>query len=101
MLSRLPAAQLAEVVDWMSELCAPTIASIELDRTQLGDVILFFVEQGGARLSARSASDGSLRFLGLIVALFTAARDSIIILARCDELAALRDAIDRWWAGRG
>lgn len=77
-------AQLQNVVDWLSELCAPTIEAIDFDRTQLGEVMMFLVERGGAKISARSASDGTLRFLGLIVALLTVPEGSMIIVEEPD-----------------
>lgn len=77
-------AQLQSVVDWLGELCAPAIDAIDFDRTQLAEVMMFFVERGGAKISARSASDGTLRFLGLIVALLTVPEDSMILVEEPD-----------------
>lgn len=58
------------VVDWLRELCAPEIEDIDFIRSEeLGEVMLVLVEKGGRRVSARSISDGTLRFLGLFVAL--------------------------------
>lgn len=72
-----------DVVDWLGELCAPTLDGIDFDRTQLKEVMFFLVE-GGGRISARSVSDGTLRFLGLVTALLTAPQGSIIILEEPD-----------------
>ena len=77
-------ARLADVVDWLSELCGPTIESIEFDRTRLGETMLFLVERGGAKISARSASDGTLRFLGLVAALLTVPEGSTLIMEEPD-----------------
>lgn len=76
--------QLQNVVDWLTELCSPAIEKIDFDRTQLGEVMMFLVEPGGRKISARSTSDGTLRFLGLIVALLTIPEGSIIILEEPD-----------------
>lgn len=75
---------LQDVVDWLGELSAPAIERIEFDHTQLGEVMMFLVERGGARVSARSMSDGTLRFLGMIVALLTVPEGSIIVVEEPD-----------------
>lgn len=77
-------AQVQNVVDWLSELCAPAIEAIDFDRTQLGEVMMFLVERGGAKISARSASDGTLRFLGLLVALLTVPEGSMVLVEEPD-----------------
>jgi len=72
--------QKRELVDWLSELCAPELADIEFSTTDESDVMLRLVEMGGGKVSARSLSDGTLRFLGELVALRTAPKGSIILL---------------------
>src|SRR5690606_7679262 len=52
------------LVDWISELCAPRIRDISFARSELGEVVLQLVEEDGSKISARSLSDGTLRFLG-------------------------------------
>jgi hypothetical protein len=69
-----------EWVDWLSEFCAPEIQDIDFIETELGDVMLVLVEKDGTRTPARSLSDGTLRFLGMLVALRTALPGSIIML---------------------
>jgi len=77
-------AGLADVVDWLSELCGPTIEAIDFDRTRLGETMMFLVERGGAKVSARSASDGTLRFLGLVAALLTVPKGSTLLMEEPD-----------------
>lgn len=61
-----------QLVDWISELCSPKVTDVDfVEVEELGDVILELVEEGGMRISARSLSDGTLRFLGLLIALMT------------------------------
>lgn len=68
------------VVDWLRELCAPEIDDLDFIRSdELGEVMLMLVEKGGRRVSARSISDGTLRFLGLFVALNVEAYPVIVI----------------------
>ena len=71
-------------MDWLSEFCAPRIEAIDFDRTQLREVMLFFVEKGGHKVSARSLSDGTLRFLGHLVALLTCDPGTLVILEEPD-----------------
>lgn len=78
------AGRLEDVVDWIGELCAPEIERIDFDVTQLKEVMMFFVEGGGRRVSARAASDGTLRFLGELVALLTAPKGALIVLEEPD-----------------
>jgi predicted ATPase len=72
--------QKRELVDWLSELCSPELAEIEFSVTDEGDVMLRLVEADGSKVSARSLSDGTLRFLGELVALRTAPKGSIVLL---------------------
>jgi AAA domain, putative AbiEii toxin, Type IV TA system/RecF/RecN/SMC N terminal domain len=74
-----------DLLDWMSELCAPALADIDFVETELGDVMLVLVEQDGARVSARSLSDGTLRFLGELTALLTAPRGSLILIEEIEN----------------
>ncbi|WP_020505341.1 AAA family ATPase [Lamprocystis purpurea] len=67
----------ADLLDWLSELCAPTIEDIGFDITGQGEIRFELIESGGVRISARSLSEGTLRFLGLIVSLLTAQREPL------------------------
>lgn len=69
-----------EWVDWLSELCAPELQDLDFISTELGDVMLVLIEKDGTRTPARSLSDGTLRFLGTLVALRTAPPGSILML---------------------
>ena len=76
--------RLADITGWLSELCAPQIAAIEFDRTQLDEVMMYFVEGNGQKISARSLSDGTLRFLGLLTALITCEEGSLVVVEEPD-----------------
>lgn len=72
------------LVDWLKQLCAPEIEDIDFIRSEeLGEVMLVLIEKGGRRISARSISDGTLRFLGLFVSLFLDTY-SVVILEEVD-----------------
>lgn len=74
-----------DLLDWMSELCAPELSDIDFVETELGDVMLVLIEKDGARISARSLSDGTLRFLGELTALLTAPRGSLILIEEIEN----------------
>lgn len=69
------------LIEWISEFVAPELQDIEFEESKaLGDVMAFFVEGDGRRISARSISDGTLHFLGLLLALRTAEEGSLHIM---------------------
>jgi predicted ATPase len=60
----------AAIVQWLRELCAPEIEDLDFIRVpELRQVMLAIVEKNGLKISARSLSDGTLRFLYLLVVL--------------------------------
>lgn len=75
----------ADLVDWLTELCAPELVDIDFAKTDLGDVMLVLVETGGRRIPARSLSDGTLRFLGQLLALRTAPRGSLLLIEEIEN----------------
>lgn len=83
-LHGLDGRQRGDVVDWLSELSAPSIEAIDIEQTRLGEVMMYLVERGGAKISARSVSDGTLRFLGLVVALLTVPTGAMLVLEEPD-----------------
>ncbi len=74
-----------DLVDWLSELCAPKLADIDFVETELGDVLVRLVEEGGTTISARSLSDGTLRFLGELAALLTAEEGSLVLIEEVEN----------------
>jgi predicted ATPase len=73
-------------IDWLTELCAPEIEGLDfLEVKELGDVMAMFVEKGGKRISARSLSDGTLHFLGTLLALRTAEPGSVILIEEIES----------------
>jgi predicted ATPase len=74
------------IVDWLAELCATELRDIDFVTVpELGDVMAILVEKDGKRVSARSLSDGTLRFLGLAIALRTAAPGSVFLIEEIDN----------------
>jgi predicted ATPase len=74
-----------ELVDWIGELCAPELESIDFAKTDLGDVMLVLIERGGRRIPARSMSDGTLRFLGELLALRTAPPGALLLIEEIEN----------------
>jgi predicted ATPase len=69
-----------------SELCAPELADLDfIEVAELGDVMAVLVERDGRRITTRSMSDGTLRFLGILTALYTVEPLSIVCF---EELGA-------------
>jgi len=73
-------------IEWVAELCAPELQDLDfIEVEELGDVMVVLVERDGRRISARSMSDGTLRFLGILAALYTSEPDSVLCF---EELSA-------------
>ena len=83
-LKALSTERVDDIVGWLGELVAPTLTGLSFDATQLKEVMFFLVEGGDTQISARSVSDGTLRFLGLVTALLTADENSLIVLEEPD-----------------
>lgn len=77
--------QKKDLIDWISELCAPAIVDIAFTETDLRDVLLALVEKGGTRISARSMSDGTLRFLGELTALLTSEKGAVLLMEEIEN----------------
>jgi len=73
------------VLEWIQELCQQEITKFEFDETRLGEVLLFLKEPNGVTISARSISDGTLRFLAIIVAMLTAKEGTTFIIEEIDN----------------
>ena len=73
------------LIDWLTELCAPELSGIDfIEVKELGEVMAVFIEGSGKRITIRSLSDGTLRFLGTLLALRTAPPGSTILLEELD-----------------
>lgn len=69
------------LIEWLSELLAPELQDIQFGGDpKLGDVMAILIERGGHGISARSISDGTLQFLGTLLALRTAEPGSTILI---------------------
>lgn len=92
-------------VEWVADLCAPELADLDfIEVEELGEVMAVLVESDGRRISARSMSDGTLRFLGILTALYTAEPGALVCFeepgaglhpARVRLLVELLDTVNR------
>ena len=89
------------LISWLDELSAMDVVDLEFPRDPSGRVHLYIVEHNGRRVSAYSASDGTLRFLGLLAALFSGNRGGLYFFEELDNgihpnrLWLLLDLIER------
>ncbi|NUO81700.1 AAA family ATPase [candidate division KSB1 bacterium] len=73
------------LLEWLRELCPQEIVDFDFIQTQLGDVLLAVKEPNGVTISARSMSDGTLRFLAMVVVLLHAKEGSLFVLEDIDS----------------
>ncbi len=74
------------ILDWIQELCTQEISDLHFYRTELGDEVLLAIkEPKGTIISARSMSDGTLRFLAIIIAMLTAKEGTTFIIEEIDN----------------
>ena len=59
------------MISWMHELTPMDVADFKFPRDPSGRVSLVICERNGRKVSAYSASDGTLRFLGMLAALIS------------------------------
>jgi predicted ATPase len=79
--------QKQQYLDWLSALCAPEVTDIVFEVTGTGDVMLLLVEGDGEKkpISARSLSDGTLRFMGVLAAMFSAPEGSLFLMEEIEN----------------
>lgn len=57
------------LMHWITALTPMDVTDLKFEPDAAGNILLMLVEQGGWKTSAYSASDGTLRFLGMLAAL--------------------------------
>ena len=89
------------LLSWFEELTPIDVAGFEFPRDPSGRVHLQIVERNGRKVSASSASDGTLRFLGILVTLLNEDAGGIYFFEEIDtgihpnRLWLLLDLIER------
>ncbi len=76
-----------QYLDWITALCAPAVKDIRVSKTEGDDVMFQLVEGNGTdkRISVESLSDGTLRFMGILAAMFRAPRGSLFLLEEIEN----------------
>ncbi len=72
-------------IDWLSELRPEHITDVEVKEGAVGDLMFGVVEKDGHWLAAPSLSDGTLRFAGLVAALFQQNKPTIICIEEIEN----------------
>jgi predicted ATPase len=85
---------------WIQELTPMDVVDFEFVPDAAGRVLVYLVEEGGTKISANSASDGTLRFLGMLAALLGPKPAKFYFLEEIDNgihparLALMMDLLD-------
>ncbi len=79
--------QKEQYLQWLAALCAPEIEDITFVETEAGDVMVQVVEGNGSKkpITARSISDGTLRFMGILAAMFSAPKGSLFLMEEIEN----------------
>jgi len=92
---------------WIQELTPMDVADFEFVPDAAGKILVYMVEEGGRKTSANSASDGTLRFLGMLAALLGPKPAKFYFLEEIDNgihparLALLMDLLDNQSKSKG
>ena len=73
------------LMSWLQELTPMDVKDFEFPRDPSGRVHLQIVERNGRKVSAYSASDGTLRFLGLLAALLNSNEGGLYFFEEIDN----------------
>ncbi len=73
------------LLEWLQELTPMDAVDLEFPSDFSGKVLITLVEANGQRISANSASDGTLRFLAMLAALLSAERQELFFLEELDN----------------
>ena len=70
---------------WISELTPVEVVDFQFESDATGRVLMFFVDSAGIKISAFSASDGTLRFLAMAVALMGTQSSGMLFFEEIDN----------------
>ncbi len=73
------------LMSWLQELSPMDVKEFDFPRDPSGRIHLHIVERNGRKVSAYSASDGALRFLGILTALFDPNADGLYFFEEIDK----------------
>ena len=93
--------------NWIQELTPMDVVDFEFVPDAAGKILVYLIEAGGRKTSANSASDGTLRFLGMLAALLGPNPAKFYFLEEIDNgihptrLALLMDLLDQQSKSKG
>lgn len=93
--------------NWVQELTPMDVVDFDFVEDAAGKILVYLVEEGQQRTSANSASDGTLRFLGMLAALLGPKPARFYFLEEIDNgihparLALLMDLLDNQSKSKG
>jgi predicted ATPase len=93
--------------NWIQELTPMDVVDFEFEPDAAGKILVYLVEEGQRKTSANSASDGTLRFLGMLAALLGPRPARFYFLEEIDNgihparLALLLDMLDNQSRSKG
>ncbi|MCX7428359.1 MAG: AAA family ATPase [Planctomycetia bacterium] len=75
-----------QYLDWLGELCAPQVTDIDFDKTK-SDKVQVRLKEGdpGNYVSAESISDGTLRFMAILAAMYSAPEGSLFLMEEIEN----------------
>jgi predicted ATPase len=95
------------ILSWIRNLTPMEVRDFDFVYDQIGRVLVTFIEADGRRTSAYSASDGTLRFLAILAAVFGPEPSKLYFIEEIENgihptrLGQLIELIERVAAGRG
>ena len=95
------------VLEWVRRLTPMDVDDLEFEQDAGGRILLSLVEKNGQKVSAMSASDGTLRFLAILAALFGPAASALYFIEEIENgihptrLSLLVDLIEHQTKRRG
>jgi predicted ATPase len=93
--------------NWVQELTPMDVVDFEFVADAAGKILVYLVEEGSRKTSANSASDGTLRFLGMLAAMLGPKPARFYFLEEIDNgihparLALLMDLLDNQSRNKG
>lgn len=72
------------LLEWLSQAANPELMDLDFIETDLGGVMLRLTEARGTRVSAEVLSDGLIRLLAIVTAVFTIPARSLLLIEEID-----------------
>lgn len=77
--------QKSVLLEWLKELTPYEVSDLQFSEDFQGKIIFYLVEPNGRKISAYSASDGTLRYLGFLAALLSSEKSMFYFLEEIEN----------------